>query len=329
MKTKQFYPLLVLLFSLLLTLAFTGQAKAEETEVSCGLGIEETVTMTVTDDFEYGLTLFAATSPADVLICNEIADPHWSIPMCGDGIWRGWLEVPTECNTITISDTQVTQVLWVDESVIWDVNGQELVRATVTETLPLPTPTYEVWSEDSGRDIHIWTSGYTTTVYLDSVPYANWTWIEERQKSQLIISQKPFGASFNTGSVNVSWENYAAYWRVSPENTVNRIRVSPTRIQVFSENGGADVFLFNLDLAAFDVYLDEEVIPWSMWTEFGEGKLWLKILGRNDAKIFSLGSTLVIWEDYSLDWDVSTINTVVRVNPPTVMYMIYLPATMK
>lgn len=410
------YPLFALLFAFLLSLAFTGQANAEVTVTDCGDSVETSTTITVTDDDEYAVTRFTATNHADLSACGEAVDAHWSMAFCGGDEWYGWLDVATSCNSITISDTQVTQVFWVDESVMWDVNDQALIRAIVTETVPPPTPTYEVWDEDSGRDLHIWTSGITTTVFLDSVGYNNWKWVEERQKSQLIISQKPFGASFNTGSVNVVWEIYSYFWRVSPENTVdrimrspskieiwvedagrdiilinkdgampdlldedgftvnnwqlfdetgktvlrlldkpfaqllvstewvlwenyaqeywavggdaiNRIKASPTRIQIFSENQGADVFLFNLDLAAFDVYLDGEAIPYWKWTQFGEEKLWLRILGRNDARMFNLGNVPVIWEDYSLDWDVDPANNVVRVNPPAVTYKVFLPVT--
>lgn len=417
----KFYPLFALLFGLLLTLAFTGPANAEVTVTDCGDSVETSTTITVTDDNEFGLTRFVATDPADLSVCGEPVDPHWSKTFCGDDGWHGWLDVPTSCNTITVSDTQVTQVSWVDESVMWDVSGQELVRATVTETVPPPTPTYEVWDEDSGRDIHVWTSGITTTVFLDSVGYNNWKWVEERQKSQLIIPQRPFGASFNTGDASVVWEIYSYFWRVSPENTVdrimrspskmelwiedsgrdliiinidgatpdlldhngftvngwqqfdgtgktvlrlldkpfaqllvstewvlwenyaqeywavggdaiNRIKASPTRIQVFSENAGADVFLFNLDQAAFDVYFDQEVLPYWTWTWFGEEKLWLRILGRNNGLMFNLGNIPVIWEDYSQDWDVDATNNVVRVNPPdppAPAFNVHLPAVMR
>lgn len=414
------YPLFALMFALLLMLAFTGQAHAEGAGVSCGDSVEETVTLTVTDDFEYGVTrLEASNGHPDLAACGQEIEEHWSTSMCDNDPWRGYLRVPSACNTVSVSDTVVLTTTWVDLSTIWDVSGQELVRATVTETLPLPTPTYQLWDEDSGRDVHVWTDGVTTTVFLDSVGYNNWKWVEERQKSQLIISQKPFGASFNTGDVSVVWENYSYYWRVSPENTVdrimrspskieiwvedagrdlilinkdgetpdlldhngftvngwqqfdetgktvlrlldkpftqllvstewvlwenyaqeywavsgdaiNRIKKSPTRIQIFSENAGADIYLFNLDEAAYDVNLDQEVIPYWEWTWFTEGKLWLKILGRNDARSFNLGAVAVIWEDYSQDWDVDpATNNVVRVDPPAATFKVLLPAVMR
>ncbi|MBP7774449.1 hypothetical protein KA078_01515, partial [Candidatus Woesebacteria bacterium] len=265
MKTKQFYPLLALLFSLLLTLAFTGQAKAESTVADCGTSVNTSATITVTDDLDYGLTRFAATSPADVSICNEIAEPHWSIPMCGDEIWSGWVEVPTACNTVTISDTQVTQVTWIDESVMWDVSGQELIRATVTETVPTRV---EIWEEDSGRKLILFNLDNTMfPVYLDSVVYNDWVDNGDGKK-KLTINNATFNASFNLGDQPVIWENYAVYWRVSESNTVDRIKISPTRVEIWEEDSGRKLILFNLDNTMFPVYLDSVV--YNDWVDNGD-----------------------------------------------------------
>ncbi len=162
-------------------------------------------------------------------------------------------------------------------------------------------------------------------VYLDSVVYNDWVDNGDGKK-KLTINNATFNASFNLGDQPVIWENYAVYWRVSESNTVDRIKISPTRVQVFSENFGADLFLYNIDNKAFAVFLDGVV--YNDWRPTEDGKLKLSIVGMNNAQSFNMSNQPVIWEVNTQDWAVTSSNTVDRVLP-ALDKIIFLPAVMR